>query len=227
MDTLFQPRKIFILDDSEADREIFRRFLARAAPAGTYHCTGHETLSGALDRVRTEKPDCILLDYRLQDGTGVDFLHELRSNEGSSEFAVVMLTGAGSEFVAAESIKTGAQEYLSKDLLTPEQLCHTVESAISAARARHAHDTQRRETERRLRESEEENARRERFLASLSHRLRTPLTPMVIAASVLRDRYDHSEEVKKIAALILENAQQQAGVIDEMLGPVIPKVYGA
>lgn len=51
--------------------------------------------------------DCILLDYRLPDGTGIDLLHQLR---GSAENGspVVVLAAAGDERVAAESIKAGA-----------------------------------------------------------------------------------------------------------------------
>ncbi|RYD36546.1 MAG: response regulator [Verrucomicrobiaceae bacterium] len=218
--------KILILDDNEADREMCRRLLARAAPAGRYQFIDHGCLAGAMDVARAEKPHCILLDYSLQDGTGVDFLRGLQACGGALESAVVMLTGMGSEFIAVESFKTGAQDYLMKDRLTSETLHNAVESAISTVRTRHRLDAQHRERDRLLHELREEKARRERFMGTLSHHLRTPLTPVMIAAGILRDTHGHSEEVRKIASVILSNAELQARVIDEMLGPVIPKSYG-
>lgn len=221
------PLKILILDDSGADREMCRRLLSRAAPPDTYEFIGHDRLAGAAELARAEKPACILLDYSLRDGTGIDFLRGLPEWGGPMESAVVMLTGMGSELIAAESIKAGAQDYLVKSHLTPEMLRCTVESAICAARIRYRLEEQHRERERALRELQDENIRKERFLATLSHDLRTPLTPVLIAAGILRDSHGHSVEVQRIAALILKNAELQARVLDGMLGPVIPKPFGS
>lgn len=107
--SLFQngalPRKILILDDSMADREMCRRFLARSAPEGTYQCSERPSLEGAREAVRALNPHCVLLDYHFKDGTGMEFLGQIQAMERVPEFAVVMLTGEGSGVIAADSIK--------------------------------------------------------------------------------------------------------------------------
>ena len=53
--------------------------------------------------------DIILTDYFLGDGTGLDIL------EISGETPVVIMTGAGNEELAVNSLKKGAYDYIVKD----------------------------------------------------------------------------------------------------------------
>lgn len=217
------PRKILILDDSPADREMCRRFLARSAPDGTYQCSEHSSLEGACEAVRAVSPHCVLLDYRLQDGTGMEFLNQIHALGQAPEFAVVMITGAGSETIAADSIKNGAQAYLVKDSLSPDRLRDAVEDALLLRRGLEARN---RRTEDLLASLREENERMSRIFATLPHELRTSLTPIMIAAGLLRDMPGASSEARRMADLILKNAESQSRTIDAMLGPVVPRLFG-
>ncbi len=70
------PIRLLIVDDSAEDRELYRRMLARD-PEHAYRFleaeTGEEGLRAALDQA----PDCLLLDYRLPDVDGLEFLSRL------------------------------------------------------------------------------------------------------------------------------------------------------
>src|SRR6185437_9076360 len=103
------PVRILIVDDSPEDRVDYRRRLARDN-AGGYRF--FETALGeeGLGLAQREKPDCILLDYNLPDLDGLTFLDRLRAEDGEATTPVVMLTGQGSESVAVESLKRGAQD---------------------------------------------------------------------------------------------------------------------
>ncbi|RYD35718.1 MAG: hybrid sensor histidine kinase/response regulator [Verrucomicrobiaceae bacterium] len=218
MEPFSPPRKILVLDDNRIDRETCRRFLSRTAPAGSYFFVEHDCLDGALDLVHSERPDCILLDYHLHDGTGVEFLRGLHANGSTLEFPVVMLTGTGSESIAVEVMKIGAQDYLVKDRLTPEILQRTVEGAIYKASTGRLLEAQRREMERLFREAQEANARKDHFLATLSHELRTPLTPVLAAVAMLDDAaMTNPDELREIAAIIRRNVELEARLIDDML----------
>ncbi|MDB6135551.1 MAG: ferritin-like protein [Verrucomicrobiales bacterium] len=223
MEPLPPAIKILILDGSPSDREACCRSLDRSALPGTYQYTGHGVLKEAIDRVREEKPDCILLDCGLPDGTGLDFLRRLREEDGG-DCAVVMLTRAGGECIVDGAIRTGAQDCLAKDTLTPGTLHRAVGRAIALVRGRRALEARLRETERLLCECREENERRGHLLLSLSHELRTPLTSVMVGAGLLHERHGHCRDIARIASMILHNAEQQARVIDTMLGPVVPWV---
>jgi signal transduction histidine kinase len=85
---------------------------------------------------------CVLLDYDLSGDTGVDVLRAMR--ERNATVPVVMLTGQSDPIMAAASIKAGATDFLTKDLITPERLEQVVRAAIrvgqAEAEAREARD---------------------------------------------------------------------------------------
>jgi signal transduction histidine kinase len=122
-------RRVLIVDDSLEDREVYRRFLSSDR--------GHrydliETQSGAegIALCRMHLPDCVLLDYRLPDLDGLTFLTDLQCEVDGVGVPVIVLTGQGSESVAVEAMKNGAQDYLLKGTMTAASLLRAVENAI-------------------------------------------------------------------------------------------------
>jgi PAS domain S-box-containing protein len=131
---------ILIVEDSPEDRATYRRLLARAG--GTDY-TFTETDSGeeGIALCRAQKPDCVLLDYRLPDADGLDVLSALAE---AGPVSVIMLTGQGDEAVAVQAMKRGAQDYLIKGRMTAPELAGAVLNAIERAellrRVERAHD---------------------------------------------------------------------------------------
>lgn len=126
-----QRRRILIVDDNPTDREICRRFLA--ADAGqNYEFVEADSAESGLELLHTEAPQCILLDYRLPDLTGVEFLSERRRRRLSADCPVVLLTNYGNEEVVVEALREGASDYLKKGTLTPELLQTRVRDALAA-----------------------------------------------------------------------------------------------
>jgi DNA-binding response OmpR family regulator len=145
-----KPLRILIVDDSPEDRATYRRRITRDT-ADKYQFLETSLGEAGIELARKEKPDCILLDYNLPDLNGLDFLDQLRAGESEGTTPVVMLTGQGSETVAVESLRRGAQDYLVKQL-NSNDLQHVVHRAIEHV-ALHA---QRRHAEHELRKSQEE-----------------------------------------------------------------------
>ena len=85
---------------------------------------------------RSTLPDCVLLDYKLPDMTGLEFLDQL--GEGSTPdapaYAVVMLTGLATERIAVEALQAGAQDYLLKDRVSAESLRLALDKATGKVR---------------------------------------------------------------------------------------------
>lgn len=116
--------KILLVDDSDTDRELYKRYLAEH-----YDCLEAETGEEAFDLLKSNEPSCILLDFSLPDFDGLEFLTEVRENT-SILCPIVMLTGQGSEKIAVSAIKKGAFDYLVKGTLTEEGLKKTVHNAV-------------------------------------------------------------------------------------------------
>lgn len=79
---------------------------------------------------------------------------------------------------------------------------------------------------------EEEKVLRDRFVAALSHDLRTPLTSARLTAQISRKSYIHDEKIKKAADRIISNLDRVDGMIQDLLdasrlraGENLPIVY--
>lgn len=216
MDDFHKPRKILVMDDNEIDRETCRRYLSKCE-SHRYEFVEQNMVEGAVEAVARVQPDCILLDYHLHDGTGVDFLQELKAIGGASKYPVVMLTGTGNESIAVQVMKAGAQDYLVKDRLNAELLQKTVEAAIFKSNAERLLEKQRVEMEQLFLETQEANARKDQFLAALSHELRTPLTPVLAAVTANGLEKASLEELRGTFAIIRRNVELEARLIDDLL----------
>ncbi|MEO6193658.1 MAG: response regulator [Thermoanaerobaculia bacterium] len=120
------PILLLIVDDSPEDRELYRRLLAQGSEQA-YEFLEAETGEEGLRLAHDRNPDCLLLDYRLPDVDGLEFLSRLRAKR---LIPVIVLTGQGNEAVAVEAMKSGAQDYLLKGNVDRDRLQQAVRNAI-------------------------------------------------------------------------------------------------
>jgi signal transduction histidine kinase/CheY-like chemotaxis protein len=126
------PRRysVLIVDDFEADRVAYRRYLELADDLDC-HISDCDSVESAIDFYDRQRPDVILLDYLLQDCDGLEFL-QYCTDRGGTLPIVIMLTGQGSETVAVEAMKYGVKDYLIKGTLTPRKLIDSIIQALAA-----------------------------------------------------------------------------------------------
>lgn len=68
----------------------------------------------ALQYLKREKPDLILLDIQMALKDGIETLREIRNREGGSDIPVIMLTSMRDRNTVVESSKLGVEDYLVK-----------------------------------------------------------------------------------------------------------------
>src|SRR6185295_19280090 len=114
---------VLIVEDEPGLRE------GLASAVGTL---GHRVLEAAgIAEARArlvERPDCVLLDIRLKDGDGLDFLKELREGE-QRDVPVIVATAYGDSERTIRAMRDGAFDYLTKPFKLPLLLA-TVERAV-------------------------------------------------------------------------------------------------
>jgi len=155
------PLRVLLVDDNPIDREMVARLLARSE-TDVVHVFEADSAEAALEYLRSAEADAVCVDYRLSDADGLDLVRDIRSEFPG--LAILMLTGQGSELIAARSIKAGADEYLVKRELTGSGLLTSLRRAIAESGSRTA---SRHEAEQ-LRRSHVEM---DHFVRALSHDL--------------------------------------------------------
>ena len=135
MEPTLTSRTILIVEDSPEDRELYRRYLLRDRE---YDYKILEATLGrqGLELWQQKQPDVLLLDYRLPDLDGLEFLAQLKSTSQQPCLPVIMVTGFGNESLAVQAMKAGAQDYLVKEQITPERLHVAVKGAMEIVQLR-------------------------------------------------------------------------------------------
>lgn len=159
------PLTILIIDDSREDHAIYHEYLQNN-PGHRYRFIDAYCGEDGVRLCREHVVDCILLDYRLPDIDGLEVLSRL-SGEGLPA-PVVMLTGEGSETVAASAMKIGSQDYLPKRVATASSLKRAVDHAVERSRLMRRMESYRVDLER-------SNQDLERFVSVVAHDLKSPL----------------------------------------------------
>lgn len=121
---------ILIVDDDALDRAETRRTLLTSALSPEITEVG--TCVGAVQALVRNSYDCVLLDFQLPDGTGLDVLRQAQA--AGVKAPIIMVTGYGDELTAVELMKAGAADYLSKTRLTTEGLERAVRTAVRLRR---------------------------------------------------------------------------------------------
>lgn len=117
-------RRVLIVDDEL----LFAKAVARRLTRSGYVCEHAATLAAARTAREGFEPDLILLDLRLPDGSGLDFLRELRE---ASKVPVIVMTAYGEVEDAVQAMKCAASDYLKKPLDLDELLLN-VEKVLQA-----------------------------------------------------------------------------------------------
>ncbi|MGH9968535.1 MAG: sigma-54-dependent transcriptional regulator [Pyrinomonadaceae bacterium] len=190
--------RILIVDDEPGLRFGIRDFLELQG----YEIDEAESCRDAQDIFRTSRPDIVIADYMLPDGTALDLLPRLK--EINPDIPLLILTAHGSIDLAVRAIKEGAEQFLTKPLELPA-LMVILKRLLENQRNRH------------------------KQLASRSREVRRAVDPFIGVSASIRAL---AEQAKKILAtespiLILGETGTGKGVLARWLHENSPRAEEA
>lgn len=103
-------KQILVVDDEKNIRESITGILQDEGFSARLAKDGHE----AIDAVKDEKPDLVLLDIWMPGMDGIDTLKELRSLH--SDLQIIMMSGHATIETAVTATKLGAYDFIEKPL---------------------------------------------------------------------------------------------------------------
>lgn len=117
--------KILIVDDEEAIRCLVRYNLEKVG----FSCDESSTCMNALEKIRSEKFDLVLLDLMLPDMSGMDFCRIAKRDATIYAVPIIMLTAKSTEGDIVEGLDLGADDYITKPF-SPRVLVARVNSVL-------------------------------------------------------------------------------------------------
>jgi two-component system, OmpR family, response regulator len=122
--TTLPLKKILIIED-EGDICLLLNIMLKKDEIDLEHV---RTLSAAKDYLAAEQPSLILLDNKLPDGFGVDFINYIRQHH--PQIKILMISGFHASAVKDVALFAGADGFLEKPF-TREQVYTSVQALLN------------------------------------------------------------------------------------------------
>ncbi|MBV8073121.1 MAG: response regulator [Acidobacteriaceae bacterium] len=120
--------KILIVDDEPHLRMLIQQTLEELEDEGVELLTAGDG-EQALDTIRAERPELVLLDVMMPKKNGFDVCHAVKREDGLGGTYIILLTAKGQEFDRARGQEVGADQYMTKPF-DPDALLEKARSVL-------------------------------------------------------------------------------------------------
>ena len=181
---------ILVVDDQPINVQLLKRKLEREGIRITAAYNGLE----ALDFVKKEKPDLILLDVMMPDMDGIEVCQRLQANDETRGIPVIFITARTAKESKLEGLNVGAVDYITKPIDLDETLARVQTQLRFVQINRQVVDLTRR-----LEESRKA-ATIGAVTQGIAHNLNNLLGVVIGYLDLVKAYYDKPEQVKKNVA---------------------------
>ncbi|MCA9998492.1 MAG: response regulator [Anaerolineales bacterium] len=125
MDANVQPKTVLIVDDDFMTRDLLRLMLRRI------NITIMEAVDGldALEKIKDQRPDLILLDAMMPHMDGFTVCKLLRKQPKTADLPVIMLTTRADQHAIQRGLQSEVTHYMIKPIL-PNDLLNMVQQTL-------------------------------------------------------------------------------------------------
>ncbi|MCS6989812.1 MAG: response regulator [Chloroherpetonaceae bacterium] len=127
---------VLIVDDNDEDVALLQRFLSRS-PIPIRSVSLAQTGNEALDKIRSERPDFLIVGETFVDMSGDEFLRHLSQTTPLDAMPVLCLVSNDAS-IAAQVSRAHRFEVVKKTMLTPEKLRDAMAESIERVELRQA-----------------------------------------------------------------------------------------
>ena len=120
--------RVLLVDDSVFDRRQIRRLIRRSSM--DISVEEAVDVSSALQFLSVEAFDCLLIDYKLPDGDGIELVRAFTAASTSGPIPAIMLSGQPTDDLVRSAMEIGFLDFLSKDGLNADMLERALRNAV-------------------------------------------------------------------------------------------------
>jgi two-component system, sensor histidine kinase and response regulator len=197
---------ILVVDDIQKNIQVVGGILSAAGFEVMPATSGAQ----AWERIHTQLPDLILLDFMMPDVNGIEVCRQLKSDPKTSKIPVIFLTASNETEHLVEAFRVGAVDYVTKPFQA-EELLARVRTHLELKTAREALW----EYSQRLRELNDE---KNEFLGIVAHDLRSPLSNIVTSANLaISDREMDRTQIDEFLGIIQNSAEHMIHLVENLM----------
>jgi len=130
-----QPIQVLLVEDNPADVRLWQELLWDVTSA-QFQLIPVERLDEAMEMLKQQRFDVILLDLSLPDSQGLETFVKMHLQ--APAIPIIVLTGLDDESLATKAVQEGAQDYLVKGQVNEDLLVRCMRYAIERQRAEEA-----------------------------------------------------------------------------------------
>ena len=127
---------VLVVEDDKAIQELLAYWLGHSG----YKVAQSLTAESALDNIKRELPDVVLLDWMLPGMSGLNLAKQLRADRRTRSLPIIMLTARGDEPDKLAGLEHGADDYITKPF-SPKELLARIKAVLRRRKPEDAGDT--------------------------------------------------------------------------------------
>lgn len=192
--------KVLIVDDVTKNIQLVANFLKQAGYDINYALSG----KNALNHIKKEKFDLILLDIMMPEMDGFEVCQRLKSDELTKDIPIIFLTAKTDIDSITKGFQVGGIDYITKPFNKAELLAR-VKTHLELLQQR--------------RNLKELNATKDKFFSIIAHDLKSPLNQLLGLSEILQKELSkgNGDELKNLAKLMNESAKSGRLLLENLL----------
>lgn len=119
-------KTVLLVDDEQQAIDVFHAALTAAG----YDIVVAQNAKTALDLTKNQSFDVVIADEMMPDMSGNDLIKALRADATTASIPIVILTNYNDDALVKEALAAGANDYILKYKMVPEDLAEKVKKLI-------------------------------------------------------------------------------------------------
>ena len=203
---------LLVVDDNRRNRDMLSRRLEKQGYGVAMTENGRE----AMEAVRAQAFDLILLDIMMPEMDGYEVLQQLKADETLRHVPVIMISALHEMDSVVRCIEMGAEDYLCKPF-EPTLLKARISTCLDKKRARDRETHLFEQLQQNYKRLQELEKLRDDLTHMIVHDLRTPLTSVIAGMQTMEMVGDLNKDQQDVAGIAISGGETLLGMINDLL----------